>query len=71
MQGNGNARRSYGTGSLFEYRGAWYGKWRVGDRQIKRKVGPKRLPGTRQGLTRTQISGVPPKSIMVSIPERK
>jgi integrase len=54
MQANGNARRSYGTGSLFEYRGAWYGKWRVGDRQIKRKLGAIRPPGSRDGLTRKQ-----------------
>ncbi|MDQ4040699.1 MAG: tyrosine-type recombinase/integrase, partial [Actinomycetota bacterium] len=47
-------RRSYGTGSLFTYRGAWYGKWRIGDRQVKRKVGPIRQPGSREGLTRKQ-----------------
>jgi integrase len=47
-------RRSYGSGSLFVYRGSWYGKWRVGDRQVKRKVGPKRQPGTRDGLTKSQ-----------------
>jgi integrase len=54
MQANANARRSYGTGSLFEYRGAWYGKWRVGDRQVKRKIGHIRQPGSRDGLTRKQ-----------------
>ncbi|MGH2908868.1 MAG: hypothetical protein ACRDK8_06185, partial [Solirubrobacteraceae bacterium] len=32
----------------------WYGKWRVGGSQVKRKLGPKRLRGTREGLTRTQ-----------------
>jgi integrase len=50
----GSARRSYGTGSLFESRGAWYGKWRIGDRQVKRKLGPIRQPGSRDGLTRKQ-----------------
>jgi integrase len=54
MQHQGNGRRAYGTGSLYEQRGAWYGKWRVGDRQVKRKIGPKRRPGTREGLTQTQ-----------------
>lgn len=49
-----NARRSYGTGSLFESRGAWYGKWRVGDRQVKRKIAPVRQPGSHDGLTRKQ-----------------
>jgi integrase len=47
-------RRSYGTGSLLTYRGAWYGKWHVGARQVKRKVCAKRQPGSRDGLTRTQ-----------------
>ena len=47
-------RRPYGSGSLHEYRGAWYGKWWVTGRQVKRKIGPKRRPGTRQGLTRRQ-----------------
>ncbi len=47
-------RRSYGTGSLFTHRGAWYGQWRVGGRVIKRKIGAKREPGDREGLTRTQ-----------------
>lgn len=47
-------RRSHGTGSLFEHNAAWYGKWRVDGRQIKRRIGPKRQPGTREGLTRSQ-----------------
>lgn len=49
-----NAKRSYGSGSLHTYRGAWYGKWRVGGHQVKRKLGPKRQAGRREGLTRTQ-----------------
>lgn len=49
-----DSRRSYGTGSLFVYHGAWYGQWRVGGRTIKRKVGAKREPGGRDGMTRTQ-----------------
>jgi integrase len=47
-------RRSYGSGSLFVHRGSWYAKWRIGPRQIKRKVGAKRRPGTREGLTKAQ-----------------
>jgi integrase len=47
-------RRNYGTGSLFTHRGKWYGQWRVGGQQIKRAIGPKRQPGTREGLTRKQ-----------------
>jgi integrase len=49
-----NGKRSYGSGSLFSYRGSWYGKWRLGEHQVKRKIGPKRKPGTREGLTRSQ-----------------
>jgi integrase len=49
-----NSKRAYGSGSLFTHRGAWYGKWRIGNRQVKRKVGPKRKAGTREGLTKSQ-----------------
>ncbi len=51
-------RRSYGTGALFEKtdsagRVSYYGKWRSAEGvQVKRKIGPKRIEGTRQGLTR-------------------
>ena len=53
------ARRPRGTGALFVKRDSagretWYGKWRVGTVQVKRRVGPKRIPSTREGLTRTQ-----------------
>jgi integrase len=52
-------KRSYGTGSLFEKkdsagRVSYYGQWRRGDQQIKRRLGPKRLEGTREGLSKTQ-----------------
>lgn len=54
------SRRSYGSGSLavrVNSAGAesWYGKWRdVSGRQHKRVLGPKRQPGSRDGLTRKQ-----------------
>jgi integrase len=48
------ARRSYGTGSLFVRHGKWYGQWRVGDRLVKRMIGPQRETGSRRGLTRSQ-----------------
>jgi hypothetical protein len=53
------ARRSYGSGSLtFRADGngaeTWYGLWRTGGRRVKRALGPKRAPGSRDGLTRTQ-----------------
>jgi len=52
-------RRSYGTGSLYvradrNGRETWYGKWRAGGRQVKRRIGDKRATGSRDGLTRPQ-----------------
>lgn len=48
------AKRSYGTGSLFKKGSNWYGQWRVGGQLVKRKLGPVRPAGTREGLTRAQ-----------------
>jgi integrase len=53
------ARRSYGTGRLYTRtdrngRESWYGKWHANGRRVNRKVGPKRSPGGRDGLTRAQ-----------------
>src|SRR5207249_1284705 len=47
------------TGSLYvradrNGREAWYGHWRSNGRQVKRRIGPKRSDGERDGLTRTQ-----------------
>ena len=52
------ARRPPGTGSLLvrtDKRGrkTWYGKWRAGERQVMRKIGLRREPGSAVGLTRT------------------
>lgn len=57
--GGGTTRRTYGTGSLFERADklgnrSWYGKWQAGDQQVKRKLGPKRTPGSSDGLTKAQ-----------------
>lgn len=51
------SRRSYGSGALFEKadsagRVSWYGKWRHDGTQVKRRIGPKRCEGSRDGLTR-------------------
>ncbi len=45
-------KRAYGSGSILQEGGSWYGKWRVGDRQVKRRLGPVRPVGTNEGLTR-------------------
>jgi len=47
-------KRAYGSGSIVEECGSWYGKWRVGDRQVKRKLGAVRQVGSSDGLTRKQ-----------------
>jgi integrase len=35
-------------------RETWYGKWWVGSSQVKRRIGPKRMPSMRDGMTRSQ-----------------
>jgi integrase len=52
-------RRAPGMGSLLVLRDGlgretWHGKWSVDGIGIKRRVGPKRKAGTREGLTRAQ-----------------
>lgn len=53
------ARRSYGSGRLYTRtdgagRESWYGIWYSGGQRIKRKLGPKRQRGSRDGLTAAQ-----------------
>src|SRR5690242_7962795 len=50
-------RRPQGTGSLLLRRDragreTWYGKWWAGERQVMRRLGPRREPGESVGLTR-------------------
>jgi integrase len=59
MTSQATARRSYGTGRLFEKtdsagRVSWYGKWRQNGTQIKRRIGPKKENGSKHGLTKRQ-----------------
>ncbi len=58
MAGGGVSRRPYGSGSIVQERGCWYGKWRVGERQVKRRLGPVRPAGSSDGLTRSQAEAV-------------
>ncbi len=49
------ARRTRGTGHLYEKWGSYYGRWRTADgRWLNRVVGPVRTPGSSDGLTRAQ-----------------
>ncbi len=54
MQAQRSAKRAYGSGSIFEVDGTWYGKWRVDGRQVKRRIGPKRTRGEADGITKSQ-----------------
>jgi Stage II sporulation protein E (SpoIIE)/Phage integrase, N-terminal SAM-like domain len=47
-------RRPYGTGTLYQKVGSWYGRWLAGGRRMNRCLGPVRQPGTSDGLTRSQ-----------------
>ncbi len=49
-----SGKRTYGSGSVIVHRGSWYGRWRVGERYVNRKLGAIREPGSREGLTRKQ-----------------
>lgn len=60
-QGTGKTvpRRSYGTGRLYPVtdargRETWYATWYSNGRRVKRKVGPARTEGARDGLTKAQ-----------------
>jgi hypothetical protein len=44
-------RRPYGTGSVYEQGASWYGRWYQNGKRVKRKIGPIRQPGSRDGLT--------------------
>ncbi len=47
------AKRSYGTGHIYEKSGAYYGRWRSADgRWLNRRIGPVRTPSGADGLTR-------------------
>jgi len=67
-------KRAYGSGSVSELSGAFYGKWRVNGRQVMRKLGPCRRPGTRDGLTRSQaearLRALMTQTVLPPSPER-
>jgi integrase len=52
--GEPGSRRGYGSGSLYQRAGNWYGRWYSNGERVKRQLGPVRPPGTRDGLTRAQ-----------------
>ncbi len=63
MHRDSNRPRPRGSGSLLLHIHAaggksWYGKWRVEGRQVMRKLGEAREPGSRKGLTRGQAEAL-------------
>ena len=55
MTRQANAKRSYGTGHVYEKYGSFYGRWRAPDgRLLNRRIGRVRVQGTTDGLTRAQ-----------------
>src|SRR4051794_16673586 len=63
------ARRGYGSGSLYQRAGNWYGRWHVDGQRVKRMLGPVRPPGTREGLTRAQAERELRRRIETDLPE--
>jgi integrase len=47
------ARRTHGTGTIRERNGVYHGQWRVGGKQVMRRLGRVRQPGSSDGLTKT------------------
>lgn len=54
MSRTSGIKRQYGSGSLLVKDGVYYGKWRVGGRQVKKRIGFKRSRGESDGLTQSQ-----------------
>jgi hypothetical protein len=48
----------------------WYGHWRADGAQLKRRIGPKRAAGSRDGLTRTQAEAELRRLIRETVPTR-
>lgn len=68
-------RRSYGSGSLSartDNRGreAWYGRWYIDGQRVQRKIGMKRSPGGRDGLTKTAAEAELRRQIATATPTR-
>lgn len=47
-------KRGYGTGSLYQRNGCWYGRWRDAAGRHAKKLGPVRQHSGREGLTKKQ-----------------
>ena len=45
--------RAYGSGSIREIGGSYYGRWYVDGKQVEKVIGPARKPGSTEGLTKT------------------
>jgi integrase len=60
-------KRAYGTGTLYEKDGVWWGRWRtMNGRRPHRKIGPARTSGAREGLTKKQAEQALREMILAS-----
>jgi len=60
-------KRAYGTGTLYEKDGAWWGRWRTTNgRRPHRKIGPARTSGAHEGLTKKQAEQTLREMILAS-----
>jgi integrase len=60
-------KRAYGTGTLYEKDGVWWGRWRTTNgRRPHRKIGPARTSGAREGLTKKQAEQTLREMILAS-----
>ncbi|HEX4032847.1 MAG TPA: site-specific integrase [Solirubrobacteraceae bacterium] len=68
-------RRAYGTGSLSvrtDRRGreSWYGRWYSDGHRVERRLGARRVPGGREGLTQKQAEAELRRQIDTATPTR-
>jgi integrase len=76
MHSDSTQPRPRGTGSLLRHKhrsGAetWYGKWRVGSRQVMRALGPVRAPDSRTGLTSEEAEQALRRAMEAVLPDAR
>jgi integrase len=69
MQPDRNTRRPYGSGSLVQRRGKWYGKWWSDGRQVLRALGPLDMP--RKQAERELRRRMDAEAVVVEVGDRR
>lgn len=65
------SRRRHGSGSITLRSGVYYGRWRIGDRQVQRRIGPRRGRAEPDGLTQAQAEVRLRELMATSVAEEK